>query len=163
MLAFNAILGTKITFSGFPGFTTILTIHFWEPESQNVSPHTRTNVCGRASRCSQPGNTSNYMIHSSCGLRTESWRKDSSQSSLLPIPIFRAWYDMSVSTHKPVGNKYLSMGDDTVVKIVENHWKNLCGARHSYPDAAGVNFLTPLSSASTARQCACPALARAKV
>ena len=24
------------------------------------------------------------------------------------------------------------MGDDAVVQIVENYWKNLCGARHSY-------------------------------
>ena len=41
-------------------------------------------------------------------------------------------YDMSVSAHKPVGNKFLSMGDDAVVQMVENYWKNLCGARHSY-------------------------------
>ena len=41
---------------------------------------------------------------------------------------------MSVSAHKPVGSKYLSMGDDAVVQMVENYstWKNLCGARHSY-------------------------------
>ena len=40
--------------------------------------------------------------------------------------------DMSVSAHKPVGNKFLSMGDDAVVQMVENYWKSLCGVRHSY-------------------------------